>query len=61
MFFKSKVEIKISDQYKLKTTGIGKLALKNIESVIKNLPKEKNTGPDGFTGELILPNIFKEE
>ena len=30
-----------------------------IEAVIKNLQKNKNLGPDGFTGELY--QIFREE
>ena len=30
-----------------------------IEATIKNLPKNKNSGPDGFTGEFC--ETFREE
>lgn len=34
------------------------MSSKEIESVIKNFPRQKNSGPDRITGEFYTKNIF---
>ena len=37
------------------------MSIKEIKSIINDLPKQKAPDPDGFTGEFYQISIFKEE